>query len=339
MTITTVPANADLLFPRPEAGKIPSHLMHSHYFGFNVPEAALGAFIYLRWQPAFNITSGGVCIFQGLNNLRPLDCEHCNFLVTMPYVEVQGNVIEANGLRIEFTDPGKSITLKYQSPDGSTRFELLQTALTPMLPRGHVMPGEDRDADPLNQPGGCEQFVHCTGTVDIDGQSWAIDCTPVRGRSWSQVRTEDEVPFPPVGWSPMYLGPDLCFNQVGYEAHSEVPWAGIFDVDLSRPGHYFGSILRHGELRQVPEIQRRALKYHPDLYAATEQEILVVDDRGDKYRIHGEAIAMAQLPSWPNNIFVDSVYRWRDDEGRETYGAYQESWYHRYQRHMRKRRG
>ena len=85
----------------------------------------------------------------------------------------------------------------------------------------------------------------------------------------------------------------------------------------------------------MPEISRRALRYHPQLFSVTEQEIIAVDDKGERYRFHGEAIAVAQLPSWPNNIFVDAVYRWTDDKGRVNYNAYQESWYHRFQRHMR----
>lgn len=47
----------------------------------------------------------------------------------------------------------------------------------------------------------------------------------------------------------------------------------------------------------------------------------------------GEAIAAASLPSWPNNMFVDSVYKWTDEAtGRIAYTTYQEAWYARNQR-------
>ena len=50
----------------------------------------------------------------------------------------------------------------------------------------------------------------------------------------------------------------------------------------------------------------------PELGQAVEAE----DETGATWRFHGEAIAMAHLPSWPNNFFVDAVYRWEDDAGR-----------------------
>ena len=339
MNIAGVPAATDLMIPKPAAGEVwHPHTIHTHYFGFSVPQANIGVFIYVRYQPVFELSSGGVCIFQGMDNLRPLDCEHSNFIVTMPYPEVVGNVIETvNGLRLEFIEPGKVVRLTYESPDGETGFDVTQTALTIALPRGHVMPGEDVDTDANQKPGGFEQFMHCVGTLSINGDTHAVDCYPVRDRSWRQVRTENEVLYPAVGWSPMYLGDDFCFNQIGYELHDKAPWRGAFDIDETKPAHYFAWLVKDGEARNVPTVQRRALKYHPDLFVATQQEIVAIDDKGERYRFHGEAVAMAQLPSWPNGLFFDSVYRWRDEQGREAYCAYQEAWYHRCQRHMRRR--
>jgi hypothetical protein len=43
---------------------------------------------------------------------------------------------------------------------------------------------------------------------------------------------------------------------------------------------------------------------------------------------------MAHLPSWPNNFFVDSVYRWEDEAGRVSHCSYQEAWYRRFHRMM-----
>jgi hypothetical protein len=338
MSFATVPASTDLLIPLPEGQTWHPHTIHTHYFGFSVPSAAIGAFIYVRYQPVFNLCSGGVCLFQGMDNLRPLDIEHNNYVVTMAYPKVIDNTIEtSNGLRMEFLEPGEKIRLTYNSADGAASFDIVQTATTVLLPRGHVMPGEDTDADPAQKPGGFEQFMHCTGTLTLNGQTHAIDCYPVRDRSWRQIRTEDEVIYPPVGWSPMYFGDDLCFNQIGYESHDAAPWRAAFTMDPAKPAHYFAWLVKNGEARNVPTVNRRVLRYHPDLFTAVEQEITAIDDQGEQYKFHGEAIAMAQLPSWPNNLFFDSIYRWRDAAGRETYCAYQEAWYHRYQRLMRGR--
>ena len=336
--IDAVPVSTDILIPLEDGATWHPHTIHTHYFGFSVPQANIGCFIYVRYQPVFKLCSGGVCLFQGMDNLRPLDIEHCNYIVTMHYPKVVNNVIEtSNGLRIEFIELGRKVRLTYTSPDGKTRFDVMQTSTTLLMPRGHVMPGEDDYADPAQKPGGSEQFMHCTGELILNGTHYDVNCHPVRDRSWRQIRTEEEVVYPPVGWSPMYFGDDLCFNQIGYELHDKAPWKGAFEVDEKKPGHFFAWLVKNGEARNVPKVNRKVTRYHPDLFVAIEQDIECEDDHGDKYRFHGEAIALAQLPSWPNGLFFDSVYRWTDDKGRETYSTYQEAWYHRFQRHVRRR--
>lgn len=338
---TTAAAETDLMIPVPQNERWDGHTIHTHYFGFSIPEAAIGAFIYLRYQPVYGICSGGVCLFRGMNNLRPLDIEHHDYVVTMPYPRVVDGVIEtSNGLRVHFIEPGRRIHLRYASKDGAVSFDLLQTAITPLLARGHVMPGESTHSDPAQRPGGSEQFMHCTGELQLHGQTYPVDCHPIRGRSWRQVRTEDELPFPPVGWSPMYFGTDLSFNQVGIEAIDTAPvWKDVFSVDPQRPAHHFAWLLQQQEIRAVTRVRRRVLRHHPQLFAATEQQIEAEDSDGHIHRFSGEAIAMAVLPSWPNNLFVDSVYRWRDARGRESFCTYQETWHARFQRFMHQRAG
>ncbi|KAL4808796.1 hypothetical protein BDV18DRAFT_157734 [Aspergillus unguis] len=340
-----VPPESDLWAPLPADGEEwNDHTIHTHYFGFSIPEEQIGAFIYVRYQPVYKLVSGGVCIFKGMDNLRPLDCEHCNYINTMPYPSTTGEldlikdntVKTANGLTIQFLQPGHKARLTYRSPDGKTTFDLTQSAITPLLPRGHVVPGEDVDTDPTQRPGGSEQFMHCVGTLTMGGRTYAVDCYPVRDRSWRQVRTEDEVSFPPVGWSPIAFGPDLSFNQIGTDS-SPQRWASIFQVDPNKPVHYFGWVVNKGEVRNVVKVERRVTKYHPDLHSAVEQEIEAQDEKGERHSFKGEAVAVAQLPSWPNNIFIDSVFRWTDKDGRIAYCTYQEAHYHRYQRFCRGR--
>lgn len=106
----------------------------------------------------------------------------------------------------------------------------------------------------------------------------------------------------------MCFGDDLSFNQVGYESPDSKPaWEGIFPVDNSKPSHYFAWVVAHGEVRNITRVKRSVTRYHPDLFAAIEQEIEAEDDSGTIYHFKGQAIAMAQLPSWPNNILIEYV--------------------------------
>lgn len=338
MTATaTQPVDSDLWMPRPGEGEEwNDHTIHTHYFGFNIPEEAIGVFIYIRYMPVFNLCSGGVCIFKGMENIRPLDIEHCNFLYTMPYPQVEaGNIIKtANGLSVEFIELGRKARIQYKSKDGQTQFDITQTAITPLLPRGHVMPGEDKHTDPTQKPGGSEQYMKSVGDLILNGKHHTVSCVSVRDRSWRQVRTEDEVDHPPVGWSPVCFGEDLVFNQVGYD--STQVWKGQFKTDPNKPIYYFAWVIADGEVREVVDVKRTVLKYHPQIFAVTEQRIEAKDSKGRVYRFHGEAIAMAHLPSWPNGIFIDSVYKWTDeDSGRVAYCTYQEAWYARNQRFMK----
>jgi hypothetical protein len=340
MPLATSPPETDLWLPRPSAGETwDPHTVHTHYFGLSVPEAEIGVFVYLRCQPVFGLSTGGVCIFRGLDNRFPLGIEHLDWIVTMPYPEVVDQVItSANGLRIEFVEPGRVVHLSYESADGATSFDVTQTASTPLLVRGHVMPGEDVDTDPAQRPGGTEQFMHCLGELVVDGERHAVDCRPVRDRSWRQTRSEREVAHPPVAWSPMAFGDDFMFNQVGFESpDAGPPWQGLFDVADGARTFHFGWVWVDGEARRLASVRRVASRYHPELFAAVEQDIEARDETGATWRFHGRAVAMAHLPSWPNNFFVDAVYRWEDEAGRIAHGTYQEAWYRTFHRAQTRR--
>lgn len=177
-------------------------------------------------MPVFNLCGSGACVFQVLDgNNTPLDIEHSNWKYACPYPEVKDNVIESNGLRIHFITPGEEIHITYASKDGTTSFNIQQTAMCPLMPRGFVIPGEEVNTDKRIQPGGSEQAMHCTGTLYLNGREYKIDCYPARDRSWRQARIEDEIISPPFCWSPICFGKDLCFNQVGIE-HQDIRYGG-----------------------------------------------------------------------------------------------------------------
>lgn len=341
MTIATQPPETDLILPLPADGEEwDPWTIHTHYFGFSVPDAEIGGFLYVRYQPAFPLSQGGVAIFQGLDNLEPGDMEFLDYRLTMPWPQVDGATITtANGLRIEFVEPGRTAHVSFASPDGGTRIELVQEAISPLLMRGHVMPGEERDSDPAQQPGGSEQFMHVTGELVLRGARYEVDCLAPRDRSWRQVRVEaPSAPVPPVGWSPMCFGEDLIFNQISFEAPDTDPaWLGIYELPPDRPTHHFAWLYADGELRPITRIRRNVLERHPRLHAAIRQEIEAHEESGRVHRFSGSAISMAAMPAWPNVIFRDSVFRWEDERGRIAHSTYQEIWFDAYQRAMKQR--
>lgn len=323
----------DLLLTLPGPGEQwDAHTVHTHYFGFDIAEAGIGAFIYVRYQPAFPLCQGGVCIFRGTDNLDLMDLEWSDYELTMPWPQVDGNVIETeNGLRIEFLELGHKVRLTYASHDGQTSFDLLQEAVTPLLARGHIIPGEDTNSDPARSPGGTEQIMHCTGELVLRGERHAVDCHAARDRSFNQVRTESRakaLKVPPVGWSPMYFGEHLIFNQVSFQDPSTDPlWAELYTLPEGRPTHHFAWVIADGEMPAITRVVRNVLEHHPVTHAAMRQEITAQDEHGREYRFTGEAIAMARLLAWPNAAIRVGVYRWTDELGRTTTNTYQEMWF------------
>ncbi|HZE65187.1 MAG TPA: tyrosine protein kinase, partial [Sporichthyaceae bacterium] len=304
MSLGTHPASSDLVLPLPGPDETwDPHTVHTHYFGFSIPEAQIGAFIYIRYQPAFPLCQGGVAIFRGTENYTPTDIDHLNYEITMPWPTVEGNrITTANGLSIEFIEPGRTARLTYS--DGDTSFDIVQAAVTPLLARGHIMPGEeDHHDDPGRSPGGTEQFMHAVGTLTLNGEQFDVDCYAPRDRSWRQVRKETRggVPVPPVGWSPMYFGEDLIFNQISFESPDTDPaWTGLYELPAGRPTHHFAWVIADGESLEIVRVRRNVLEYHPVTHVAVRQEIEAEDERGRVYHFKGEAIASATLPAWPN---------------------------------------
>ncbi|MCW3015095.1 MAG: hypothetical protein JWO02_2187 [Solirubrobacterales bacterium] len=341
MSLALQPGATDLYLPVAEAGEVlDPYTVHTYYFGFSVPEAGIGAYLYFRAQPAFGLSQGGPVIFRGLDNTALLDAEYHDYRATMPWPQVQGNTITtANGYVITVLEPGELIRLQYTSPDGTTSFDIEQRAISPLVARGHIVPGEeDHHAGARREPGGIEQFMHATGELTLRGERFDVDCLAVRDRSWLQVRGEEPGGArrsPPVGWTPISFGPDLSLNVTSMENKDTGPaWLGVYDVPDDAPTFYSGWIARGEETRAVVRVRRNALEYHPFQYSVTRQELEIEDDQGEVYRFTGEALAMTPMHSWPNIAFHDSLYRWTAEDGRTAHGTYQEIWWDDYQRAM-----
>lgn len=345
MSLAIQPGATDLLFPLPAPGEaVHPATVHTYYFGATVAEQGIGIMLYLRGQPAFAVAQGGAVVFRGLDNRMLLDAEYHDYRMAMPWPEPDGSIIRvANGLTIEVVEPGELLHVSYTSPDGSVSIDVEQRAISPLVARGYIMPGEDdHHADAAHEPGGIEQFMHATGELVLRDERHEIDCYAVRDRSWRQVRGEDPGGArrtPPLGWTPISYGEEFCLNVTSIEAKDTEPrWLGLFDLPDDAPTHHAGWISRHGETVGIQRVRRNVLEYHSTQHAAVRQELEVTDDTGRVHHFTGEAISLAPVYSWPNITFHDAVYRWVDQHGATTHGDYQEVWFDDYQRAMKARR-
>jgi hypothetical protein len=301
MSIQEQAPETDLWLPLPPNGaEIDPHTIHTHYFGFSIPEANLGGFIYIRYQPAFPLSQGGVCIFRGMDNMEILDVDYLDWQNTMRWPRIEGTTITtAHGLSVEFLQPGRRIRLRYDSPEAS--FDLLQTAITPLVARAHVMAGDAENANPSTLPGGSEQFMHCTGKLSLRGEDFGVDCLAARDRSWNQVRTERRgaVAMPPIAWTPIAFGKDLAFNQIGWEApDTDPPLLEAYPVDPARPTHVYGWVHAEGRTNGLARVHREVHERHPITHLATHQTIEAQDDEGRTFRFTGQAMWYTASRRW-----------------------------------------
>jgi hypothetical protein len=147
MPLPVQPPETDLIFPLPAAGEQwDPCLIHTHYFGFCVPEARLGALTYIRYQPGFPLCGGGVELYRGIDNLTLTTVDHIDYELTMPWpaVEEAGRrVTTQNGLSFHFEQPGRRMHITYAAADGSALVDVHAEAVTPLCARGHVLPDEE----------------------------------------------------------------------------------------------------------------------------------------------------------------------------------------------------
>jgi hypothetical protein len=329
--------STDLLVPRPGPGEQwDPETIHTHFFECAVPEAGISIFTYIRYLPVYGMCQGGVLIYQGLDNLVLTDLAYSDYRLAMPWPTVEGtSFTTAQGLRIEFVEPGRVARITFRSPDGGTSIDVTATAVTPLAVRGHVLP--DEGVNLAETSGGSEQFLHYAGELVLHGVRHEVDCHWIRDRSWRQVRreTRESSLHPPLCWTPVWFDEDFAFNAMGFEAPDTAPWRDAFDIPADRPTHVFAWVARKGEVRGVRRVHRRDLERHPIYLHPLRTELEIEDDQGEVSRVTGEAIAFAPLPQWYNVSTHESLMRWTDDRGKVGFGPAQTIWNWKAQAAMR----
>ena len=330
--------STDLLIPRPTGGEAwDPETIHTHFFECAVPEAGISIFTYIRYLPVFGVCQGGVLIYQGLDNVVLTDLAYQDYRIAMPWPTVEGNSFTtANGLRVEFLEPGRVAHITFRSAEGNTSIDVVATAVTPLAVRGHILP--DEGVNLAETSGGSEQFLRYVGQLVLSGTRYDVDCHWIRDRSWRQVRRESRESslHPPLCWTPAYFDEDFAFNTMGFESpDTDPPWKNTFDIPEGTPSHVFGWVSRKGEVRGVRRVHRRDIERHPIFLHPMKTELEIEDDQGDVSFVRGEAIAFSPLPQWYNVSTHESLMRWEDDRGKVAYGPAQTIWNWKAQQAMR----
>jgi hypothetical protein len=117
VNLATQQPETDLLVPRPAPDEHwDPHTIHTHYFGFHIPEHAIGTFAYIRYMPALGMCHAGFQVYQGIDNVVVTDCLHHDYQIGCPYPGADGARFTANGLTFDFAEPGRTAHITYCSP-------------------------------------------------------------------------------------------------------------------------------------------------------------------------------------------------------------------------------
>jgi len=335
--------DTEIYIPTPGEGEVWSPwTVHTHYYSFSADEGNIGAYLYLRWQPASRTSQGGVSIFEGSDAVETLDMAHHDYRNTLGWPEVTEDgrkFTMAQNYAIENAEDLKSARLTYNSADGGTSFDLVTTGVTPLYARGHVVPTELGLEGHALQPGGSDQLVDVVGDLVLNGKHHDVDCHAFRDRSWGQLRPEAPMATPPAACIPQYYGPDLAFNAVTIEHPDTDPsWRGIYEWPEDRSPVLYGWGMVDGEFVDIVDVVRDCSDFHPDHTCPQHQEVDITFSNGKTIHVVGDMVSMTTVFTWANAIVRCGVYRWQAPDGRIAYDSYQEMYFDgSYAREMRRR--
>jgi hypothetical protein len=267
------------------------------YLGFNVPEANISCEIYHWFHPVLGVASGGLMIWRG-DKVITSEAEYLDYRNFLPWPEDGiADVTYPTGVRVRVVEPLELVELGFSSPDGSTRFEVESRAIMPAAGR----------LDGLH----FAQAVHNTGELTFEGEAYSVDSYFTRDRSWGRPRPEVVIDEPPLTWLGAAFGDELAIHLTAHDS-----------AELDADGVRWGYVWRDGELRE-PVAMRKSTVREEGVWAVG-SEMAILDSAGESYTIKATGIARLPMHFWPNMLTQLVLMRYELDDGRVTYGDYQD---------------
>jgi hypothetical protein len=262
----------------------------SMYFNFFDREKSIGGFVRLgnranEGQAEMTVTlylPDGRVLFMfkrpKIENNDAFDAGGCRFEVIEPTQKLrttyEGSVLELAEPRT-MADPKRAFVA---SPKKRVRLDLIHEAAGPLY--GKNDPGEQGERPPEEQFGKAhyEQHMHVTGTLEIDGTTYAIDGYGLRDHSWG-----------PRYWQAIHQYDWLTMN-FGADFHAMV---SIIRWDEERQRRW-GVVVRNDEIDLITDVEIDA-DYEPDTLYHKAVRAKVKTYKGEALEITGEVKSFIPL--------------------------------------------
>jgi hypothetical protein len=283
-------------------------LTETWFWNFHVAEAKINCFAYCWVHPTLKTVTGGLLIYKGFKPIHlASELFEIRDYMSIAVIGDGSDIKLSNGFRAEAIVPMQHVRLTFDDPGRHTSLNIeLQAVGDPIMRANNKH---------------FEQVMHATGTLVLRGETYAVDCYPVRDRSWGEPRPENHAPYPPYTWLTGTFGTDFAFNLGAHDDPASDPeWAG----KMPAPPQIFrdGWVVVKGEQRRIVAATK-ATKREMPWCRPLSHEITFTDSAGDTYHMHGEVIAQSIWGGWSNTNAHLGLAKWSWD-GKTGYGETQE---------------
>lgn len=274
---------------------------------FSVPEAGILGNAYVLSRPNVGTTISSVVVHAGLCT-NPFEIDFTDPQVHVPAPEQFSKFVLASGLALEATNAPRDFHVSYEHEHGACRFDLNFAGLH------DPFDVHDRSQNPLVAGsagsidtglgdvwanGHYDMIGHVTGTLELRGKEYAVDCYDGMDRSWGP-RAEHGTSG--AAWIHVTFGAE-------FGLHLGMALA-IRNGDVVYDGLRFGYVVENGEMYGVTEATVDASRV--DMLAVN-NHITAVDVRGKRHEFFGTAVGGAPWFSFsPAYVSCQCLFRYTD---------------------------
>ena len=270
------------------------------WFSFHHAERKLGGWLYTMVRHNIGTVAGGAWVWDDSAQV-PWEVPYStNYTaLELPADADLRNVELPTGVRIEVEDPTMTYRLGYDDPD-RLQVDLRFAAVAP--PRPLVASGST-----FGRAAHFDQIGHVTGTIELHGEPIDIDCWSMRDRTWGR-------------------RPENRPRQAAYVTGAAEGGDGFLAVTNTRDGTdrvAYGFVQHHG--RQVSLVDgHRSVRRSAEGWV-DEVRIEAQDADGGTFAATGTSVSRIII-NRHSFIDINSLLRWRLDDGTEWWGEDQDMW-------------
>ena len=287
----------------------------TYFLIFSCAEEAISGNAYILSRPNVGVALGSVYIHQGICR-NTWEADYSDAPMHLPTPETLSGFVLDNGLGLTGSNKARDYRFHYNGRDGLCKFNLnfkgVMDPFDALDPQHNPLIETFDSAEEATRfegwSGGHYDLVgHITGTLELYGKTYQIDCYDGLDRSWGP-RLEWNAS--PVSWMHMGFGDDLAFHLV---------MAVTVTDDSYRSNELkFGYVTVDGETCGIVEA---TVTGKNDGMLGAYREVTIRDAKGREWALSGEVVAAAPWhTAYASFISFQTLYRWTMG-GRTAYSS------------------